>query len=306
MSVQVPVAAGTRSKPSKVSPSRRQSRAAWAFMAAPLMLFAIFSIVPLFIAAGMSFTDYSVVGETNWVGAKNYTDIIGDPFFWNALKNTVYYTAMYVPLGLVTALGAALLLNRHTRVAKVFRTLFYIPVVSSSVATATIWYWVLNPQNGLLNTVLSWFGISGPAWLYETQWAMPAIVMMNVWAGFGTNMIIFLGGLQGVSNNLREAAKLDGANSWQVFRYVVLPGIRRTTFLVSTLLLISAFQVFDQAYVLTKGGPGNSTVTIVYYIYDRGFGSLLMGYASALSFVLFILILGFALVNARLTNRSSE
>ncbi len=284
----------------------QQTRAAWLFLALPGLLFLLFTALPVVVAATVSLSDYAVIGPLNWVGFKNYIDIASDPFFWIALRNTVYYTVLYVPLGLAIALATALLLNRNGKAVRVFRTLFYIPVVSSTVATATVWYWVLNPQHGLLNEVLSWFGINGPAWLYDSHWAMLAIVLMSVWAGFGGNMMIFLGGLQGVSPDLKEAARLDGANAWQVFRHVVLPGIRRTTFLVSTLLIINAFQVFDQAYVLTKGGPGNSTVTIVYYIYDRGFGSLQMGYASALSFILFVIILVFSLVNARLTNRDAE
>ncbi|MGC5166493.1 carbohydrate ABC transporter permease [Luteimicrobium sp. DT211] len=286
--------------------ARRQARAAWMFLLLPGLFFLVFTLLPAVLAAGVSLTDYAIIGSPSWVGLKNYTEIVHDPFFWTAMRNTLLYTVLYVPLGLVIGLATAMLLNRRPRVSRVFRTLFYIPVVSSTVATATIWYWVLDPQRGLLNTALGWVGIDGPAWLYSSHWAMFAIVMMSVWAGFGTNMIIFLGGLQGVSTDQREAARLDGANAWQVFRYVVLPGIRRTTFLVSTLLIINAFQVFDQAYVLTKGGPGNSTVTIVYYIYDRGFGALRMGYASALSFVLFVVIFIFSLVNARLTNRESR
>jgi multiple sugar transport system permease protein len=285
---------------------RQQTRAAWLFLALPGLLFLLFTALPVVVAAVVSLSDYAVIGPMRWVGVQNYVDIASDPFFWLALRNTVLYTVLYVPLGLLVALATALLLNRSVRSVKAFRTLFYIPVVSSTVATATIWYWVLNPQRGLLNVALGWFGIDGPAWLYDSHWAMFAIVMMSVWAGFGGNMMIFLGGLQGVSPDLKEAARLDGANAWQSFRYVTLPGIRRTTFLVSTLLIINAFQVFDQAYVLTKGGPGNSTITMVYYIYNRGFGSLQMGYASALSFILFVIILVFSLINARLTNRDGE
>lgn len=282
--------------------ARQMRRNAWWFLAVPLGLFLVFMLLPIVIAAVLSLTDYAIIGETAWVGLENYTRIFQDAFFWIALRNTAWYTVLYVPLGLIIALGTAVLLNRSHRAVRLFRTLFYIPVVSSTVATATIWYWLLNPQKGLLNVVLGWFGIDGPAWLYDSQWAMIAIVMMSVWAGFGANMIIFLGGLQGVPGELYEAARLDGANAWQQFRYVTLPSLTRTTFLVSTLLIIGAFQVFDQAYVLTKGGPGNSTVTLVYYIYNKGFGALEMGYASALSFVLFLIILVFSLINARLNN----
>lgn len=286
--------------------SRHQRRAAWLFLFIPGVLFVLFTVVPFMVAAVVSLTDYSIVQSPRWIGLSNYAEIVRDPFFWTAIRNTVFYTLLFGPLGLIVALGAALLLNRNVRIAKLFRTLFYVPVVSSTVATATIWYWVLNPQKGLLNAALGWFGIQGPAWLYDSHWAMIAIVIMNVWAGFGTNMIIFLGGLQGVPNNLREAARLDGANAFQVFWHVVLPSIRPTLFLVTTQLIISAFQVFDQAYILTKGGPGNSTVTVVYYIYDRGFGALRMGYASALSFVLFAIIFVFSLINMRITNKEES
>jgi multiple sugar transport system permease protein len=287
-----------------VSATRRQQTVSgWVFLAVPVVLFVLFVLVPVGIAIVLSFTDYAIVGDFEWIGVANYVRIFQDPIFWIALRNTAYYTALFVPLGVIVALGTAMLLNRRSGAVRVFRTLFYIPVISSTVATASIWFWLLNPQYGLFNVVLGWFGIDGPAWLYDSQWAMIAIVMMSVWAGFGANMLIFLASLQGVPSELVEAARLDGANAWQVFWHVTLPAISRTMFLVVTLLLIAAFQVFDQAYVLTKGGPGNSTLTLVYYIYDRGFGRLEMGYASALSFVLFLIILVFSLINARITNR---
>ncbi|RCK70464.1 sugar ABC transporter permease [Desertihabitans brevis] len=284
---------------------RQQAVSGWLFIAVPVALFVVFFAIPIVAALVLSLTDYSIIGDFGFVGVENYTRVFGDAFFWVALRNTAYYTALYVPLGIAVALGSALLLNRNARSARIFRTLFYIPVVSSSVATASIWFWLLNPTYGVFNVALGWFGIDGPAWLHESTWAMPAIVVMSVWAGFGANMVIFLGGLQGVPRDLYEAARIDGANAWQQFRHVTLPGISRVMFLVSTLQIIGAFQVFDQAYILTKGGPGNSTVTLVYYIFDRGFDSLEMGYASALSFVLFLIIMVFSLINARI-NRVGE
>lgn len=280
---------------------RQQTLNAWAFLAVPVVLFVVFLALPIAIAVVASFTDYSIIQAGNWVGFDNFARIVTDEFFWIALRNTAYYTVLYVPLGLLVALGSALLINQNRRVSRVFRTLFYIPVISSTVATAAIWLWLLNPQYGLINAGLGALGIDGPAWLYDSQWAMPAIVLMSVWAGFGVNMIIFLAGLQGVPNELVEAARLDGAGALRVFWHVTVPALSRTTFLVATLLIIGAFQVFDQAYVLTKGGPGNSTVTLVYYIYDRGFGRLEMGYASAISLVLFGIILVFSLINARVS-----
>ncbi|ACQ82231.1 binding-protein-dependent transport systems inner membrane component [Beutenbergia cavernae DSM 12333] len=293
----------TRRRPSRQW--RIQERWAWLFVALPMLLFAIFVLIPAGMALVLSFSNYSIIGDTGWVGIDNYTKLFLDPYFFIALRNTAWYTLMFVPLGLIVAISTALLLNRNVRVAGLFRTLFYIPVVSSTVATATIWYWLLNPQFGMLNVALGWFGIDGPAWLYDSAWAMPAIVLMSVWAGFGTNMMIYLGGLQGIPPQLYESARTDGASGWQQFRFITMPSLSRTTFLVSTLLVIGAFQVFDQAYVLTKGGPGNSTITLVYYIYTQGFGNLEMGYASAISFVLFAIIAVFALINVRITGRDN-
>lgn len=306
-----PVAPPTSSPPRRKRRSRgirttrtQQWISGWTFIALPVVLFLVFFIIPIGAAAYLSLTDYSIIGEFSWVGIANYKAIFEDEFFWIAMRNTLYYTALYVPLGILTSLGTALLLNRNTRVARVFRTLFYIPVVSSSVATASIWIWLLNPQVGFINIALGKFGIDGPAWLESSTWAMPAIIIMSVWAGFGGNMVILLGGLQGVPGHLYEAARIDGASKWQQFRYVTMPGISKTMFLVTTLQIIGAFQVFDQAYIMTKGGPGNATVTIVYYIFDKGFGNLDMGYASAMSFVLFAIILVVSLINARVSNRS--
>lgn len=287
----------------KKSVMRQQQRMGILFILAPVILLLIFMILPILMAFFISFTDYDVVHAPNFVGIDNYLKMINDPYFIIALKNTIVYTLMFVPLGLVTALGAALLLNMRKKGSAVFRTLFYIPVLSSTVATATIWYCLLNPQFGLINVVLGWFGISGPAWLYDSQWAMTAIVLMSVWASFGTNMMIFFAGLKGIPKDMYEAARIDGANAWQRFRYITWPSLSKTTFLVTTMLIIAAFQLFDQAYVLTQGGPGNSTITLVYYIYNTGFGGLQMGYASAISFILFLIILVVSIINSRI-NRS--
>ncbi|EHN0476726.1 sugar ABC transporter permease [Listeria monocytogenes] len=276
-----------------------QQRMAYLFIALPVLLLAIFMILPIGMALFVSFTDYDIVNSPNWIGFDNYIKMFRDPYFLISLKNTIIYTALFVPLGLVASLGAAILINMNKKGADLFRTFFYVPVLCSTVATATIWYWLLNPQYGLINRVLGWFGINGPAWLYDSNWAMFAIVMMSVWMTFGTNMMIFLAGLQGIPANLYEASKIEGASRWKTFRYVTWPSLSRTTFLVTTMLIINAFQVFDQAYVLTKGGPGNSTITLVYYIYNEGFGGLKMGYASAISFVLFLIILVFSIINMR-------
>ncbi|WP_142427449.1 carbohydrate ABC transporter permease [Enterococcus durans] len=280
-----------------------QQNIAYLFILVPVSLLLIFGIFPILMALYFSFTDYNIIEPANWRGFANFQKIFQDEFFFVSLRNTLVYTFLYVPLGLIVALGTAILLNKKVKVTNLFRTFFYLPVLCSTVATATIWYWLLNPQYGLLNQLLRLIGIDGPAWLYSSNWAMTAIVIMSVWMTFGGNMMIFLAGLQGINPALYEAADIEGASSWQKFRHITWPQLSKTTFLVTTQLIIGAFQVFDQAYMLTKGGPGNSTITLVYYIYNKGFGGLEMGYASALSFILFLIIFVFSLVNMKLTNK---
>ena len=291
---------------SRLSTSQRESLTAWSFIIVPVVLFIIFTLIPIVVSVFLSLTDYDVINTPNWIGLANFKKMVNDQFFWLCLKNTLKYTLMYVPLGLVVSLASALFLNTRRRVADLFRTFFYIPVLSSTVANATLWLWILNPQLGLLNRVLSIFGISGPAWLYNSKTAMFAIVMMSVWAGFGANMMIFLAGLKGIPSNFYESARMDGANEATIFFKITLPSLSRTTFFVSTMLIINAFQVFDQAYVLTKGGPGNATITLVYYIYNNGFKNLKMGYASCISIFLFLIIAVFSYLNMLANRQESD
>lgn len=284
----------------KQTKTNRQNLMGKLFTAPPVVLFIVFTCIPIVMAIIYSFTKYNIINSPEFVGLSNYKKMFSDEFFWLALKNTCLYTVLYVPGGLIISLGAALFLNVDKRFVGVFRTLFYLPVLSSTVATATLWFWVLNPKLGLLNGILRIFGINGPAWLYDSKLAMISVVMMSLWAGFGTNMMIFLSGLKGVPGVLYEAGRVEGANRWQIFMNITLPSISKTTFLVSTMLLISSFQVFDQAYVLTEGGPGNATMTLVYYIYNSGFNNLDMGYASSMSIVLFLIIIVFSIMNQKI------
>ena len=282
-----------------------QNRIGWLFIAPPVILFFLFTALPLIMAVYFSFTSYDIINAPKWIGLRNYQRIWGDEFFWISLRNTATYTLMYVPSGLILSLCVALFINAKRKFVGLYRTLFYLPVLSSSVANATLWSWIYNPKMGLLNGLLSLFGIAGPAWLNDTRTAMVSIVIMSLWAGFAGNMMIFLAALKGVPDVYYEAAVIDGASRWQRFTNITIPSIRKTTFFVSTMLIIGTFQVFDAAYLLTSGGPGNSTITMVYYIYNRGFKDLKMGYASALSLVLFAIIFGFSLINMRL-NREKE
>jgi len=270
------------------------------FVAPPVILFLLFTLIPMVMAIGLSFTDYDIINAPNFVGLRNFKNIFTDEFFFIALRNTCYYTVLYVPLGLLLSLTAALFLNVNKKVVSLFRTLFYLPVLSSTVATATLWFWILNPQLGLLNGLLGLFGINGPAWLYNSRLAMISIVMMSLWAGFGGNMMIFLSGLKGIPDVYYEAARVEGAGRWKMFTKITMPLLTKTTFLVSTMLIIGTFQVFDQAYILTKGGPGNATITLVYYIYNQGFNNLDMGYASSISLILFAIILVMTIINQKI------
>ena len=278
----------------------KQDRMGRLFVAPPVILFLLFTLLPMIMAIGLSFTKYDVINPPRLVGLANFRKMIKDEFFWIALKNTCVYTLMYVPAGLLLSLGAAMFLNADQKMVGLFRTLFYLPVLSSTVATATLWFWILNPQLGLLNGILELFGISGKAWLYDSKLAMFSIVLMSLWAGFGGNIMIFLAGLKGIPPIYYEAAKIEGASKWQMFTKITMPSITKTTFLVSTMLIIGTFQVFDQAFVLTKGGPGNATITIVYYIYINGFKNLDMGYASSISLVLFAIILVITVINSKI------
>lgn len=278
----------------------KQDRMGRLFVAPPVILFLLFTLLPMIMAIGLSFTKYDVINPPRLVGLANFRKMIKDEFFWIALKNTCVYTLMYVPAGLLLSLGAAMFLNADQKMVGLFRTLFYLPVLSSTVATATLWFWILNPQLGLLNGILELFGISGKAWLYDSKLAMFSIVLMSLWAGFGGNMMIFLAGLKGIPPIYYEAAKIEGASKWQMFTKITMHSITKTTFLVSTMLIIGTFQVFDQAFVLTKGGPGNATITIVYYIYINGFKNLDMGYASSISLVLFAIILVMTVINSKI------
>lgn len=278
---------------------REQNRMGKLFVAPPLILFLVFAFLPIIVAIALSFTEYDVINPPKFTGINNFKKMISDDFFWIALRNTCYYTLLYVPAGLILSLGAAMFLNVKRKTVGLFRTLFYLPVLSSTVATANLWFWILNPELGLLNGLLRIFGIKGPAWIYNSSTAMYAIVMMSLWAGFGGNMLIFLAGLQGIPETYYEAASIDGANWWQKFIYITIPSLSTTIFFVSTMLIIGTFQVFDQAFVLTKGGPGNATITLVYYIYNSGFKNLNMGYASSMSLVLFAIIIIFTYLNNR-------
>jgi multiple sugar transport system permease protein len=282
---------------------RREALMAYVFISPALILFGIFTLLPALIAIGLSLSRYDILTPPTWNGLSNYALLLSDNLFFVALKNILAYAVMFVPAMVVLSLGLALALNRKRPGMAIFRTVYYLPVVTSAVAAATVWAWLLNRDYGIVNQLLGLVGIAGPAWLSNSSTALLAVVIVTLWQGIGANMIIYLAGLQGIPDYLYEAAMLDGAGPWHMLRYITWPSLRPTTFLVTTVSLIGSFQLFDQAYVMTQGGPGDATLTPVYYIYQTGFNQLQMGYACAQAVILFLIIFAVSLINMRI-NRS--
>ncbi len=264
----------------------------WAFiMLLPnLAGFAVFTCWPVVASFFLSFTKWDLLQPIQFVGLQNYMDLFSDETFIKVFWNTLYFTAVSVPIGIALSLSLAIALNQGLRGMKFYRAAYFLPVVSSMVAVAVIWQWIYNPEYGLLNFLLSLIGISGPNWLTSTTWAMPAVILTSIWKGLGFNMLIFLAGLQGIPEHYYEAAEMDGANWLQKFWRITVPLLSPTTFFVTVMAVINSFQVFDSVYLMTQGGPARSTSVMVHYIYENAFQFFRMGYASAMSYVLFFVI----------------
>jgi multiple sugar transport system permease protein len=263
----------------------------------------LFGVAPLVWAFGLSFTAWSGLGGTTFVGLANFTAQWHSPQFWTALRNTAYYTLLVVPGNLTLSLLIALGIN-SVRGQGVYRVAYFLPVVTSAVVVSVIWLSLLNADYGLINGYLrAWFGVEGPRWLTDRRLVIPSIALLSIWWGLGFNMVIFLAGLQGIPPSYLEAARLDGARSWQLFRYVTLPLLTPTMFFATIITIISSFQVFDQAYVLTRGGPGYASYTLVYHIYTLAFVRFDFGQSSAVALLLFGLLLALTLLQFRAQRR---
>lgn len=250
----------------------------------------VFLMAPVASSLVLSFSEWDLIGEINWIGLANYTQALTDPAVLGALRNTLTFILGYLPSVVIIALGLALLLNRRIRGRVVFRAIYFVPVVTSWVAVSLIWKWLLNPQYGLVNFALGAIGIKGPGWLFDPAWAMTGVILTSVWKDIGFVTVIYLAGLQDIPEPLYEAAALDGATPWQRFWSITFPMLAPTTFFVTTISLISSFQVFDQVWIMTQGGPAGATSVMVELIYKNAFSYYKMGYASAISWVLFALI----------------
>jgi len=269
---------------------RREALSFYITIAPWLVGFILFTFGPMLISLSVSFTDWDLLTDPRWVGLENYRSLVEDPLFIQSIKVTLTYTAAYVPLDLVGGLLLALLVRPRFRGIGIFRTIFYLPTVFSGVAFVVVWLWMLNPNGGLINLALGWFGIEGPRWLLDPQHALWSLVLMSFW-GWGRSMALYLGGLQSIPGELYEAAAMDGAGSFRQFFAVTLPLLSPTIFFNLVLSVIATFQSFTSAFVATNGGPLDSTLFLVLYIYRQAFEFFHMGYAAALAWVLFAIIL---------------
>jgi ABC-type sugar transport system permease subunit len=264
-----------------------------------MAIFFVFTLLPVVCALGLSFTNYDVFTRLEWIGGLNYQDIVEDELFWRALSNTIQYVVYTIPLSMGVGLGLALLLNQKISGLAVYRTLYYLPVVTSMVAVAMIWIQLFDPLYGVISTALAALGLTGIDWLGDPNLAMPSVIAVSVWKVVGWNMLIYLAGLQGIPHHLNEAATIDGASRWQTLTRITVPLLQPTTFFIFVTSLIGAFQVFDVVYVMTGGGPANATITLVQHVYNSAFRALDMGYAAAVSFVLFGMIMLVTLASFR-------
>ena len=270
--------------------------AGWLFAGPALLVIALFFGLPVLAALALSVTDFDIyaladIGNLRFVGLGNYIALLQNPLFWKALGNTFYFVLVGVPLSIAASLGAALLL--HAKVARLrpfFRTALFAPVVTTVVAVAVIWRYLFHTKYGMVNWGLSSFGIEPIDWLGDPAWAMPTIILFAVWKNFGYNMIIFLAGLQAIPEDLYEAARIDGASGWKQFRHVTLPMLGPVLLLVGILTMAGYFQLFAEPYVMTQGGPLQSTVSVLYLMYEEGFKWWNLGNASAVAFLLFAIM----------------
>lgn len=291
----------SRRKP-KMSPlARKEERSFYLFIAPWIIGFLIFTAWPMIYSIVLSFMKWDLLGKSDFIGLTNYTKLFKDKYILKSLRVTFTYVFASVPLTMVVSLLLAVLLNQQVKALPVFRTLFYMPSLVSGVANAVLWIWMFNPDFGIINTALSVLGIDGPGWIYDKNWAMPAIIVMSMW-GAGGKMLIYLSGLQNIPTQLYEAAEIDGANALRKFRNITLPMLTPVIFFNLVMGMISAFQTFTEAYTMTEGGPNYATSFFVYSLYQNAFINFKMGYASAQAWLLFVIIMAFTLIVIRSSN----
>ncbi len=274
----------------RLSVSAREAIDCYVFMAPAILGLLLFWLGPMLASVLLSFTSYDMLGSPQWTGLENYRQLMGDELFWKSLRVSGIYSLVSVPLVLAVSLLLAVLLNQKIRGMYFFRSIYYLPTVMSGVAVAMLWRWMFNSEYGVINAFLSKIGIQGPQWLQTEQWALPALIVTSLWT-IGGSILIWLAGLQGIPEELYESAEIDGAGRWRRFRHITIPMISHVTFFNLVLGIIGALQVFAEAFVLTGGGPNNSTLLLSLYLYRNAFQYLKMGYASAIAWVMFLIVL---------------
>ena len=283
------------------SPLRRREAIAGYIAIMPWLLgFIFFALGPIIASFVLMFMKWEIITPTTWAGLSNFRRLAADPLVMKSLANTLYYTILAVPLSLVVALIAAYLLNVSVRGSNIYRSLIYLPSQMPLVASAILWFFIFSPTYGLANQVLSWFGIPPQQWLWDVHLVKPSLVIMAIW-GIGNAMIIFLAGMQGIPIALYEAARIDGANGWHEFRYIMLPMLSPTIFFNLIIGIIASFQVFTNVFVMTNGGPGDASLMFVLYIYRNAFQNFKMGYASLLAWLLFCIVLIITVIQFRVS-----
>jgi multiple sugar transport system permease protein len=274
----------------RLSLRRREAVAAYIFIAPAVFGFIVFLAGPIAASLVISLTNYDIISSPHWIGFDNYTALTHDDLFWQSLKVTVKAAMIGLPIGLSLSLGLAMLLNQPIKGLAFWRTVYYLPSVLSGAAVAVLWLWLLNPEFGILNVILRHMGLPAPDWLGDTTTALPSLIVVSLW-GIGGTTIIYLAGLQGIPTELYEAAQIDGAGAWQRFYRVTLPMLSPVILFNLILALINQFQWFTEPFVMTQGGPENSTLTFMLYLYQNAFTYFKMGYASAMAWVFFVLVL---------------
>lgn len=292
-----------KNKKNRSSLQRRETLAAWSFCALPLSFLLLFLITPFIIAFVISFTNQRLITNPNlptqFIALRNFVRLFNSASFRQALLNTFIFVVVVVPLQTFFALVLAVLVNQKLRFINLFRTIYFSPVVTTMVVVSIIWYFLYNPGEGLINQMISFisFGKLGPYnWLNDTSSALPAIMILSIWQGVGFQMVIYLAGLQGIPDELYEAGRVDGANTWQQFWQITIPQLRNTTIFVIISTTILAFKLFTQVWVMTRGGPQGATKTIIVLLYEEGFKMLRVGYASAIGVLFFLIVLAVSLI----------
>lgn len=279
----------------------RDTIAFFLFISPWLIGFVVFTIVPMLASLFISFTDWNILTPPVWSGTKNFQTIFSDPLFYKSIQVTLTYTLFSVPLNIILSIFVAMLLNNALPGMRLFRTIFYLPAIVSGVVISVIWLWIYNPDYGLINGFLAMFGIEGPGWVYDENWALPSLIIMSLW-GIGTNIVLYLAGLQSISTEFYEAAHIDGANFWQRLIYITLPSMSPVLLFTTLTGIINSLQTFTQAFVMTDGGPNNATNFYAFYIYNNAFVWRKMGEACAQAWILFIIIFILTMITLKVSN----